>query len=1036
MDRLEFREFRDIPKFQNSEYWIPFDTIQPTITQLFARRYIQPGEHANRYIFKMGTGTGKTLTSLLVAQTFAKVYENYHSADIESPNIIIVGFSEAIYKREFLKFTDLGFITQAELSELEILYEKVKTQSAELAEYTMATIRKIRSRSLQRITNKSSGGFYKFYGYQQLFNHLFKGNIPEGVSSHNIHTEYLAGNVLVDPIVLGYFKNSFLICDEIHQSYNSVAVNNYGLAIQFLLDYHKYEITSVFLSATIINNNKREIIDIANSIKDPDTPHFHSDDFFYTDSTKLKKPLDEIYKEFQGKVIFLEEKTDDYPDLEYQIKERTTPSISELVKQAYNSKLEQNFLQFTECMFTPLQNATFVANNFFDPDVRTKFNMIHDLVVPNPDYPAKEILKYHPDHPDFKNRIPMTGLFDPVEIRQKISEADPKWMKEIGIEIKLEKEYHILSGPWLKYENLKIYSGKGVELIDTLRAEMERDPKSKILIYHPYVKDSGIITIAEILKQNGFAKFGSQPSAETYSSNSNKTYLDYKRDNDDSYRPAYFVTLSYEVKDNQMNRIIDEYNSASNKEGANIKILLGAQRIKQSIDFKDVQVQIIYAAPTNISEFIQIKGRTVRNGSLMRLPLDKRQVRLYTFCGVSKLGLTFEAKKYIKKIIKFREIQQIEQNINRSAINNYIYGKKSFRNEDPLGALGFNITLPEDEIDSNTYFFNNSYRYTYNLLFKSIKRAFIANPVWTRDGLWKYLVGNPSINIELELDPIYSEMFDYIMTNIVFNENDSSPTMVITVFDLNNKKFNVEYTQGQIAPTINRIIAYIGGYFILVPIDAKNEVELSTNSFLKRRNHDYSKVYQLEDNEKYKYKVRYDEIIKEYNNSEDKTRLAYLFLLEFDEVSHYFILRNHITKVEILPEPIFNVYKSLFLAGDNWYIDRDKKNVYEEDWQIFSKERDRRQENDVVVGIISGKTFKLREPNREHNIDLRNEKKGTTCRTNKKEVLEEYYKKLNLVYQNSQINNICEDLYIKLVDLEAISIISEDGLRYLYNYTE
>lgn len=1039
MDRLEFREFKNIPNFRDSEYWIPLDSVQPTITQLFISRIKRPGEGPIRLILKMGTGTGKSLSSLQVAKSYIKVYSNYYSYGIGDRNVIILGFSSAIFKRELLKYPELGIITPNEHYYLNVEWPRLIRESSSSVEIAAieAKMKNLKANIKKSISRKSEGGFYKFFGYKQLFNQLFKGNFPPTITSGNIYNEYLAGNVLVDMNVLNLFREGLIIADEIHQVYNSTEANNYGLAIQFILDYLKNEVSILLLSATIINNNKRELIDIANLIKDPEVPHFKSDDYFFANSNKTKKGLEPIYQQFAGKVVFLEEQTEDYPEIKYQIKEIVKPSISHRIKMAYGGlNVDDNFLQLTESMLTPLQNATFLDNNFFDPEVKTKFNMIHDLIVPNPDYPAEEILKYHPDHPDHKNRIPMTGLFDTAEIRDKIYYAPEEWKKKIGIEIRLERDYHILSGSWLKYENLKIYSGKGVTLIDTIRQEMKKDPRSKFLIYHPYVKDSGILTITEILRQNGFITVGEQPNSETYSSSSTETLADFRARKDKTYRPANITTISYEVKDNNMNNIIDSFNDPANKYGESIKILIGAKKISQSVDFKDVQVEIIYSAPTNMSEFIQIKGRAVRNGSLSRLPPDKRQVRLYTFCGVSKHGLTFEAQKYIKKIMKFKEIQKIEYNINKAAINNYIYESKKFSSTDALGALSFSIELPTNKVSETEYFFNDSYKFTYDTIYSIIYRAFTANPVWKRNELWEFVLNNPAIPLHLDKE-IYEDMFDYIMSELVHDPKSVAPS--INIINSRTKVFDSEFINGKKSKPreiIHRVVIHIDGVFILIP-STRGQIDVSVNSFLLKKEINYSNKYQIESDNTYKYKNHFEKVMKAYKESSDKNRLKYLFMLEFDEASTYMLLRDYLLGNIAIPKEIMEIYERLELVGSNWYCDRDKKYKLEDnEWNIYQHERNQRPENKIIVGIISDKSFKIRNPNSEKHLDLRLDSRGATCKTHKKTELKEIYDKLNLVIESSQISSICDDLFIKLVELECQSIISEDGLKYLYLYNE
>ena len=107
--------------------------------------------------------------------------------------------------------------------------------------------------------------------------------------------------------LLESFKNSLLICDEIHNVYNSLYKNNWGIAIQSVLDYTP-SLRAIFLSATPLNNNPTEIIDLMNLLVVSDTNEkFKKEDFFSDVKTgEIKsESLDKIKKFLKGKVSFI-----------------------------------------------------------------------------------------------------------------------------------------------------------------------------------------------------------------------------------------------------------------------------------------------------------------------------------------------------------------------------------------------------------------------------------------------------------------------------------------------------------------------------------------------------------------------------------------------------------------------------------------------------------------------------------------------------------------------------------------------------------
>jgi len=1021
--QLEFRELEDVPKFQDYVYWSQFDKLQPTVTQLFVKRYVTPTTQVSRILLKMGTGTGKTLTSLLVAQTFNKLTKQYYDVIGRKYSSIIIGFSREVYRRELLKYPELGIITADEKNKLINLFREAKEADGEIRDKLFQQRKSLLLKIKKRISSPNHEGFYQFFGYKELFNSLFISELDSDVSSENVYKKYKNNEIKINNLILKQFEKSYIICDEIHMVYNSEELNNYGIAIQFILDYYKDNITALFLSATIINNNKRELIDIANLIKDYKTPHFESNKYFGNKSVSLQP----IFDEFVGKVVFLEENTSDYPDLYYMGK---------------NLKMtgKKDYIKFTECKMTPLHETTYQAANLYSE--KTNNNIIHDMIVPNPDYSAKDILEWNPDHPNFKNRnMEVIGMFDVREIKEKLFGASQDWKKKIGISISIEKDYFIMSGTWLKYENLKIYSQKGVEFLNIIRKELKENPLIKILVYHHYVVGSGIITIEEILNQNGFCIYGESPNMDTYSSEVFITRKEWiKQYPTKEFYPAQVMTLKKNVGENQQNMYIDNYNDNTNKFGKYAKIFMGAQKIQQSVDFKAVRVFIIYNFTINIPKYIQIKGRGVRNGALSMLPADQRNIRLYTLLSTSSVNNkenTIEYRRYKKKLLEYEEIQLIEKKINKYAINNYINKTGKFDSVDPLGALSFNIPKVKSEINTSTYFDYEHYQYVFQLINNLIKRAFISNPVWTKEQLWDYIRLNPASNINFRLqnyEKFYYKLYQYVLYNLLYINNPVN--IKLSLYDIMNNQINRFHLDGFSYQSVDKVIINRDKYYILVPLDKYKNINTNHYSFLQKYEKNYFSEYQIEINKsKDLIIMNLDEFL---NENIGNPILPYLFLVYFSTDEHYRILRLHIEGQIEIPKKVFNLYKKLKLAGNNWFVDYDTRNEYQDGkWEQFNKTNYSGNENDILIGIIGDKYFKLKKPENKIASDQRKKQKGLNCKTNKKKSLIAYYKKLNMVIPSKKrVTNMCDQILVKLIDMEIVSRNSKDGLKYVYTYDE
>lgn len=1044
---LEKREFRDIannPKFV-SEYWVPVDKLSLSALQIFASRYINPQDReVSRLLLKVGTGIGKTLTSLESVRVFGQMFHHLYMKSEEARHVIVLGYAKQVFMRELMKYPELGIITYDELYKSHQFEQRILNSTGVNRERFKLELAGFRQKIKKRITSEVLGGMYLFYGYKQLVNQLFDDGIPEGANQSNIFQLYKEKKLRVNKMLLAKFRNGCIIADEIHQVYNSKEINNYGLAIQFVLDYHAENVTFIALSATILNNKAREIIDVANLMRNPDKPLFRTEDFF--SNNKLIKPLEPLYQAFWGKVIFLEESTADYPKLEYI--GISIPGI--------------DYLKFIDCPMSPLHQQTFVLDGLGENT--TQYFPIHDMVFPNPEIPLDDLKLFHPDKyyklsASEKTRIGQyKGLYDSEETRKIIKAASDEWRRAVGIEVKdLANRECVFTGTFLEYENLRIYSTKKCKILDNIATSLKANPFTKILIYHPYVKGSGISLTQEIFKYNGYIGYNDIPKSDTYSSELFVTQTEWiKKFPNKEYFPAKIIALDSEVTDNKKNEYIDDYNKMSNKFGKYLKIFMGSQKIRQSVDFRGVQEEYIEQRPTNIPELIQIKGRTVRRGALENMPENMKTVYLRIMCSTYSLSDrlesdlsrdTLEMQKYRRKIEEFKLIQQIEYEINRTACNGYIFYEKGFKQSDVLGAKSFkpSITTVEGPYTGTpsptelTYFGHGYYMNTLIEFITVIKRAFISNPVWTYDGLWEFCC-KTTMSTTLLCDA--KDIYNLAIRKLLFTPGQSLVNMRdIIIFDSENYVINKYYINGVMYTMPRKVIVEVGKYYVLTTVDSFGNLQLGPDCFLsKTQKHTYNS-YVLNE-AKLKLSQNYiKKVIKKSQGVGDKEIFHYTFLLSFPKEIHYYILqdiveiRAEMKKMEQLPKPYINTYVKLGVLGKNWYIDDNKKNVLENGkWESYALPPDTRPDNPIIVGSIEGENFKLKKPilSEVYVRDKRTVERGMVCTSNVKEDLVKIVAQLDAIKpEKISTLSLCNQILIRLIDLEGLSRKSDLPKKYI-----
>ena len=1029
---VERREFQDIVNNVNyvSPLWMPVDKLILSALQTFAARYIDPQDPETcRLLLKVGAGIGKTLTSLNIVKQYINMFQQIYIKSGEARYAFIVGYAKKVFERELMKYPELGIITYDELYKMRQLDQKIANTSGVNKERFKVELAQFRQKIKQRISKEQMGGMFKMYGYKQLVNQLFVNGLPEGASQSNIYELYVEKKIKVNKILLNKFKNGIIICDEIHLVYNSKEANNYGLAIQFILEYFKKEVSFIGLSATILNNKAREIVDIANLVRDPSTPIFKTEEYFV--NNRPTKSLQPLYDAFKNRTIFLEESTADYPKLEYMGNE-----IAGL-----------DYMKLTECPMSPLHEQTFRLDGLYENT--TQHFMIHDMVLPNPEIPLNDLKLFHPDvykklSKSEQERISnYKGLYDADAARVIIKNAPEEWRKEVGIEVRdLRNGEYVFTGTFLKRENLRTYSTKKVMMLDIINKQLKENPQQKIFMYHPYVKASGISNDYEVLKFNGYIGYTDIPKPDTYSADEHITQEEWiKKYPEKEFKPSRIIALDSEVTNKKKDEYIDEYNKVANKFGRDIKIFIGSQKVKQSVDFKGVQTQLIIQIPTNIPEYIQIKGRTVRRDALAGIPMNT--VYLFTLCSSSLTGKdTLEIRKYRRKIEEFKLIQEIEYEINRSACNGYIFYAKGFKQSDILGAKSFKPIIVESNktVDTN-YFGHKYYIDTINNFTSVIKRAFISNAVWTYDTLWDFCCNTTMTNTILKDS---KDMYNLALKKLIFIPGQSLINMKnIVIFDNENYIIDKYYIGGLKYTMPRKVIVEIGDYYILTIVDQYGNVQLGPDCFLSRLKKPIYNVSVLNES-KLKLSQNYIKKIVKKEKEIDKDKLhlyEYTFLIAFPKEVHYYILQDIIEidygvkKMEQLPKKYINTYKKIGILGKNWYIDDSKKNVFENGkWETYAIQHDNRPDNEIVVGMIKHQNFTIKKPILVESYvrDKRTVERGMVCKSYVKSDLVKIVDSLNAVKpEKISTESLCAQILIRLIELEGQSRKSESPKRYI-----
>lgn len=430
--------------------------------QMFTRNYFNPLTNYNRMHIKWSTGAGKTLGGLTIAMSFIRYYRLEHdlgSAEIGS--VFIIGFAERAFKNELLRYPEFGFLSREERIKL----DKLKRLAAAGSKSDLDKYKELTTRVKKRFSNRKGNGFFRFFGYKAFVNRIFIAqpniNLNE-MTEEQIRVALSEGKIKYNETLLKEFKNSLIICDEIHNVYNSAEKNNWGIAIQAVLD-HEPSVRCVTMSATPLNNSPTEIVDLLNLLL-PSKQRVQRSDFFSNANNLKPGALEKIAELSRGRFSFLVD---------------VNPKHYPKVVNCGTPLKEIPYLKFIRCPMSQFHYSTY--KEVYTGALSQDSQYLVDFALPNPE--------------DEKG----IGIFQTNQIKKLIPAANDKWKTKYGIDYRNSR----IVGDILLRKNIEKYSTKYARMLDELMLDIKSN-NGKIFIYHNAVHMSGVLFIEQLLLKNGF----------------------------------------------------------------------------------------------------------------------------------------------------------------------------------------------------------------------------------------------------------------------------------------------------------------------------------------------------------------------------------------------------------------------------------------------------------------------------------------------------------------------------------------------------
>jgi len=227
--------------------------------------------------------------------------------------------------------------------------------------------------------------------------------------------------------------------------------------------------------------------------------------------------------------------------------------------------------------------------------------------------------------------------------------------------------------------NLGYYAPKILKICEYVKKS------NGIIIIYSRLVPYGILPLALALEHMGYNRY-------TGDDNKNNNLLSYDNINKNNFN--YTILTS---ENNYINNIgsfekkINLINSKENIDGNKIKVILITKKASEGLSFLNVREIHILDPWYHYNRFEQIIGRGIRRCSHINLPLNKRNIIIYIYCGYfnnNNNSVDLHALKIANK--KLLEMNKIENIIKINAIdcllnkNLNFYSKKLFKNLDKI----------------------------------------------------------------------------------------------------------------------------------------------------------------------------------------------------------------------------------------------------------------------------------------------------------------------------------------------------------------
>lgn len=563
----------------------------------------------NRCIINYGTGTGKTITAILIFfDHLINIYKINKNINFPKRILIIGNFTT----KDSIK-NDLAnklFSLQLDYMNKDTIYNnKLHSDDTEI----------------DFDTTKKYLNYIEVVGYYALFNLLFIGNMTHiDKDEEFIEAQLDQGKLEFNINAIEQLKDSIIIVDEVQNLYSRNGLNSYGVSIAKINTYlDEYNIKLVLLSATLFNSSTSEFLFLSKLIKTTKSD-LNKDEFLYkTERGQLELKKDKFYAivdELKDKLFHytVQEDVAYFPDL-YQIGNLTIESENMFIEEnTIHPGLDKLVLmclqprgyQKEQIILTDDKSADQGATQEADQGATQEAGQEAD---PNIDQNAFL----------YKNNDSEDTIFNKSYIM-----AVPEVTTD-----DCYKEGTVYKGSILKKENIGEYSVLYEYLLNHVLSCITK--KEKTVIYNEHITHLGIYQMLALLDENGYKNYFDNIKKNTLCWSCGRVYNQCSADPSCKFTPCNYAYIIGTQTEEEKFHIINIYKSLDNLNGNSISVLFISKAAYAGLNIPHTNHLLITSLVANINSWKQIIGRVNRYKSHENLPPSKRFIKVQTIVIVN-----------------------------------------------------------------------------------------------------------------------------------------------------------------------------------------------------------------------------------------------------------------------------------------------------------------------------------------------------------------------------------------------------------------